>query len=344
MFSKISLTLFLIAISLLVLVSDVQATSFVSAPGISRRDHTVLKRFIKKRAPPSTNDQGQSTPDNSIVDGLIGAGSNPPDGGDNTTNNTTTTTTTSSSSTTTETTATTSNSTTTSATDSLTTGTTTNTTTSTTSTTQTSSSPTSKTSQASQTTPPPQDNQSIVTQTETSTLTSSSSPANPTGQNETSTGGLSQPGKTTLITVLIVVGASVGAVAILWTVFRKWKLSSSKKFDQRLQPIDWQPTTDDDFAPHRHPGSDSASIHSGTESRHGLNSNLSQGLDHDFTAGPSHLAPVGGYADLSRGPSPQPYMQEALSRGPSLTRPNYDASVPLHHQNNYGVQDAYGRY
>lgn len=344
MFTKISLTLFLIVISLLVLASDVQATSFVSAPGISRRDHTVLKRFVKKRAPPSTNDQDQSTSDGSssggLLSGLIGAGSNPPTDGNNT--DTSTTTTTTQSSTTTETTATTTNSTTTSATDSVTTGTTANATTSTTSSSQTSSSSTSKTSQTSQSTPPPQNTQSVVTQTETSTMTSSS-PASPTGQNQTS-GGLSQPGKTTLITVLIVVGASVGAVAILWTVFRKWKLSSSKKFDQRLQPIDWQPTTDDDFAPHRRPGSDSASIHSGNESRHGPTSNLSQGLDHDFTAGPSHLAPVGGYADLARGPSPQPYMQEALSRGPSLTRPNYDASVPLHHQNNYGVQDAYGRY
>lgn len=41
---------------------------------------------------------------------------------------------------------------------------------------------------------------------------------------------------------------------------------------------------------------------------------------HDFTAGPSHLAPVGGYADLSRGPSPP--MQEPLARGPSINR-NY---------------------
>jgi len=71
--------------------------------------------------------------------------------------------------------------------------------------------------------------------------------------------------------------------------------------------------------------------------------------DHDFTAGPTTLAPVGGYADLARGPSPQPQMQEALTRGPSLTRPQYDQyGVPLHHQGGYGPQDPYdyngGRY
>jgi hypothetical protein len=45
---------------------------------------------------------------------------------------------------------------------------------------------------------------------------------------------------------------------------------------------------------------------------------------HDFTAG-SHLAPVGGYADLARGPSPQPQMQEALARGPSIHQTGYGA-------------------
>jgi len=155
---------------------------------------------------------------------------------------------------------------------------------------------------------------------------------------------LSSTGKTALITVLIVVAASIGGIAILWTVFRKWKLGRSKKFDQRLQPIDWQPTVDDDFMPRRH-SPDGASYRSQSDNQstvgYGATSGLTRGLDHDFTAGPSHLTPVGGYADLARGPSPQPYMQEALSRGPSLTRPNYDTSVPLHHQNNYGVQSTY---
>ena len=61
--------------------------------------------------------------------------------------------------------------------------------------------------------------------------------------------------------------------------------------------------------------------------------NLSPIPDHDFTAGPA--APVGGYADLARGPSPQPPMQEALQRGPSINRA-YE-----NYQGGNGVQEAY---
>jgi hypothetical protein len=57
--------------------------------------------------------------------------------------------------------------------------------------------------------------------------------------------------------------------------------------------------------------------------------------DHDFTAGPSNLAPVGGYADLARGPSPQPQMQEALTRGPSINGQQQ--------YGNYGHQQAYAQ-
>lgn len=183
--------------------------------------------------------------------------------------------------------------------------------------------------------------------------------------------------KSTTITVLIVVAASVGGVAILWTIFRKWKLGRSKKFDDRLQPIDWQPTTDEDVIPsHRRNTSGTSSFHSGAghsnnghrgaagfeaTSDYGYgNSNYGHGNsdyghgssdhghgipalnplpDHDFTAG-SNLAPIGGYADLARGPSPQPQMHETLVRGPSLHRA-YDVGVPLHHQAGYGTQDAY---
>ena len=41
--------------------------------------------------------------------------------------------------------------------------------------------------------------------------------------------------------------------------------------------------------------------------------------DHDFTAGATLGAPVGGYADLARGPSPGPQMGQ-LNRGPSVNR------------------------
>jgi hypothetical protein len=149
------------------------------------------------------------------------------------------------------------------------------------------------------------------------------------------------------LTVLIAVAASVGGVAILWTVFRKWKLGRSSKFDERLQPIDWQPKAEDDGLPGVHRSTSRASSfhsagHSGNNySDHGHGANGLQPIpDHDFTAGAS-LAPVGGYADLARGPSPQPQMHEQLARGPSFNR-GYDTGVPLHHQTGYGTNDYNG--
>lgn len=116
-----------------------------------------------------------------------------------------------------------------------------------------------------------------------------------------------------------------------------------------MQPIDWQPTNDqDDGLPrHRREGSGAShgSFHSGTghiensgygaTSENGHGSPLNPIPDHDFTAGATGLAPVGGYADLQRGPSPQPQMGE-LARGPSVARPSYDTyGMPLHHQGGY---------
>ncbi|KAJ3933555.1 MAG: hypothetical protein NXY57DRAFT_798256 [Lentinula lateritia] len=164
----------------------------------------------------------------------------------------------------------------------------------------------------------------------------------------------SSDGKKAGITVVIVIASCVGGVAILWTIFRKWKLGRSSKFDQRLQPINWQPTTEDGIDSgipiHRRRASDTSSFHSGVHSspsdmghRSSENGHSTYGAadlpplpSHDFTVGPSHLTPVGGYADLARGPSPQPQMQENLTRGPSISR-NYDHNVPLHHQTGYGA-------
>jgi len=126
-----------------------------------------------------------------------------------------------------------------------------------------------------------------------------------------------------------------------------------------MRPIDWQPTTSEDetgLPVHRRTGSGASSFHSGSghdglggvggygsTSDHGRSASpLPPIPDHDFTPGPANLAPVGGYADLARGPSTQPQMQETLTRGPSMIRPQYDQyGVPLHHQGGYGAQDAY---
>lgn len=161
----------------------------------------------------------------------------------------------------------------------------------------------------------------------------------PTGNSSAPKGGASKDdkAKSTVITVLIAVAASVAGLAIIWTIFRKWKLGHSSKFDDRLAPIDWQPTTGDDGiipANRRHSGS--SSVYSSSTHGNGAGRGAGGYQDHDFTAGPTHLAPVGGYAGPARGPSPQPQMQESLNRGPSMNRPAYDTGVPLHHQASYG--------
>lgn len=145
--------------------------------------------------------------------------------------------------------------------------------------------------------------------------------------------------KTTTVTALIAIAASVGGIAILWTIFRKWKLSSSKEFDRRLNPItDWQPTNGEDDVPALRRGpSSSSSFHSGGGSANGHSAGIAP-LDHDFTAGPGNSAPIGGYADLARASSPNPPMQQALGRGPSF---NHGYGVPLHHQTGYSTYDAY---
>jgi len=109
---------------------------------------------------------------------------------------------------------------------------------------------------------------------------------------------VSDQDKTKIFTILIAVVASTGGVFILFTIFRKWKLGRSKKFDRRMQPVGYQDKDGaDDFAPaaHRHSG---ASFGSNERAR----SNPTP--VHDFTPGPAHISPVGGYADLSRGGNP----------------------------------------
>jgi hypothetical protein len=134
------------------------------------------------------------------------------------------------------------------------------------------------------------------------------------------------------VTALIAIAASLGGIAILWTIFRKWKLSSSKEFDRRLNPpIDWQPTNgEDDIIPTlRRAPSSSSSFHSGGGSVKGHNP--SRSAEHDFPAGRRNPAPIGGYVDLAPF-SPNPPMQQILERGPSF---NHDYSVPLHYVTHY---------
>jgi hypothetical protein len=138
-------------------------------------------------------------------------------------------------------------------------------------------------------------------------------------------------------------------VFIIWTVIRKWKFKPSSSFEDRMAPIDWNPNEKeaglDIPGTHRRPNSMASSFHSG--SGHGHDENVAgRGMaggygatsndghssvpEHDFTAGPSHLAPVGGYADLARGPSPGPY---DFARGPSPQPQMHEAA----HNYDYGA-------
>lgn len=146
------------------------------------------------------------------------------------------------------------------------------------------------------------------------------------------------------MTVLIIIAVSIGASAIIWTVIRKWKFSPSSNFEDRMQPIDWQPDCGENGGlPGAHrPVSIASSFQSNSHIGSDDHSRAQIGArtlgplpDHDFTPGPAQLAPVGGYADLTRGvsPGPEPAMQEALTRAPTINRQyQYDQyGVPLHH-------------
>ncbi|KZV77705.1 hypothetical protein PENSPDRAFT_679244 [Peniophora sp. CONT] len=141
------------------------------------------------------------------------------------------------------------------------------------------------------------------------------------------------------ITTLAVIAGCIGGGALIWTIFRKWKLRTSKRFDDRLAPIDWQPPTENDDVPgSNRRASIASSFHSAghdglvrapsSSSSHGFSAYGATGQhapslqplpEHDFTAGAAsgYLGPNAGYADLARGPSPGPQMQD-LSRGPSF--------------------------
>ena len=146
--------------------------------------------------------------------------------------------------------------------------------------------------------------------------------------------------------ILIIIAASIGGCVVIWTIIRKWKFRPSSQFEDRLEPVDWQPADHDSGLPtHRRVPSNASSFHSAghdnmmglSRSDSGAGYNAARSLtplpEHDFTAGPA--VPVGGYADLARGPSPQPPMQEALQRGPSINL-GYET-----YQGGNGVQEAY---
>ncbi|EJD45785.1 hypothetical protein AURDEDRAFT_114064 [Auricularia subglabra TFB-10046 SS5] len=116
-----------------------------------------------------------------------------------------------------------------------------------------------------------------------------------------------------VVTILIVVGSTIGGLALIWTLVRKWKFRASRSFQDRLAPIDWQPTKKEDSLAPPMLENDNASIR-----RNMFAPDDAPALappPHDFTAVP------GGYRTAS--PMPNPYGRAspappmALYRAPS---------------------------
>jgi hypothetical protein len=140
---------------------------------------------------------------------------------------------------------------------------------------------------------------------------------------------------------LIVTGACIAAGAAIWTIIRKWKFSPSRHFEDRLEPINWEPKQtsgiehDPTTAALARAGSQNgtrpSSYMSGDE--HGSVRNMSNTQHdaismapdfpppHDFTAG----AAGAGYVDMHRGPSPAPGQYGGAYGGHYETPNPYDA-------------------
>ncbi|KAJ4487091.1 hypothetical protein C8J55DRAFT_558171 [Lentinula edodes] len=103
------------------------------------------------------------------------------------------------------------------------------------------------------------------------TLTESAAPSSTASSSSSVLGDiLSSDGKKAGITAVIVIASCAGGAATPRTIFPKWKLGRSLKFDQCLQPINWQPTTgdgiDSGISIRRRRVSDTSSFHSGVYS------------------------------------------------------------------------------
>jgi len=125
---------------------------------------------------------------------------------------------------------------------------------------------------------------------------------------------------------LIVTASCVVGGAVIWTIIRKWKFSPSRHFEDRLEPVNWEPTQasglphDPTVAALARGVTTANSNRNGSigssDDPHAPGRNMTSVHDqpistvpdfpppHDFTAGAGGVAH--GYADMYRGPSPNP--------------------------------------
>lgn len=182
---------------------------------------------------------------------------------------------------------------------------------------------------------------SVTTRTTTSSASVSAGANNADSGNQGG-GGLS---KTALIAI-IVVSSVVGLAAIGWTLFRKYKLKPSSRFERRLNAIDFSPNggqRDDDYfekAHSRHGSSDSAERHRKALVAEEFDgpANLVPGVpEHDFTAGPGYATTGGAGAGGAYG---------MYNSDPFAHTQSYDYDQTYAHSHNHGYPphsyDQYG--
>ncbi|KAG9011603.1 hypothetical protein FRB94_000784 [Tulasnella sp. JGI-2019a] len=73
-----------------------------------------------------------------------------------------------------------------------------------------------------------------------STVSVAKTAASATATSENTTSSSSSIGKNTMIAIAVIAG-SIGGAAAIWTLIRKWKLGPSSRFEERMQPIEWNP-------------------------------------------------------------------------------------------------------
>ncbi|WWC88494.1 uncharacterized protein L201_003405 [Kwoniella dendrophila CBS 6074] len=178
----------------------------------------------------------------------------------------------------------------------------------------------------------------LVTTASKSQSTHKASSTAESAESEKKSSGL---GKTALIAI-IVVASVVGAAGIGWTLFRKWKLRPSNRFDKRMNPIDFSPDNgdmNDDFF--EKTLQRTASNSSASRQRRELVAELDDpnavpGVPtHDFTAG---TAGVGAYAMYNQDPysHAEQYDYEAAYNQPG--QHGYDQNQHGYDQHQYPPQ------
>ncbi|KAH7106776.1 hypothetical protein BKA62DRAFT_216268 [Auriculariales sp. MPI-PUGE-AT-0066] len=156
---------------------------------------------------------------------------------------------------------------------------------------------------------------------------------------------------------LIVAASVLAGLLIIWTAVRRWKLRSSRSFQARLAPIDWQPDSDKDHTgagglappPPMTEVSDKASIRHNMFAPDGQQQSLAP-PPHDFTAVPGGYSRSGSPMPNSYGrtPSPAPFgsIPRTDSPAPVGGLQRYPSNGSGHGSNGYGgyEQHQHGGY